>query len=93
MTLHEDEAERRLRREDAERRRQIAREQALRHDNDHAVLTFLQWCALNGFSEATGRRIIKAGNGPPFIQLSERRIGVTVGNNRTWQATRARGVA
>jgi DNA invertase Pin-like site-specific DNA recombinase len=75
---------------EAERRRQSERAQALHQKNDHCVLTFLQWCSLNGFSEATGRRIMKAGKGPVITQLSARRIGVTVGNNRTWQALRAR---
>jgi hypothetical protein len=89
--LHEDDdAERERLREEAKRRRQIAREQALSRDNDHSVLTFMQWCQLNNFSEATGRRIVKAGKGPPFIQLSTRRIGVTVANNAAWQAARAR---
>jgi hypothetical protein len=93
MTLHEDEERRRRRREDAERRRQAAREQALRHANDDAVMTFLEWCATNGFSEATGRRINERGEGPNFMQLSARRIGVTVGANRAWQQTRRRGTA
>jgi hypothetical protein len=92
MPLHED-AEAERRREDAKHRRQIARERALSHDNDHSVLTFLQWCQLNNFSEATGRRIVRAGNGPPIIQLSARRIGITVGNNRAWQESRAREIA
>jgi hypothetical protein len=31
---------------------------------------------------------IAAGKGPRFIQLSERRKGVTVGENRRWQESR-----
>jgi hypothetical protein len=73
------------------RRRQIERDRA--NLDDHRVLSFRQWCELNGFSPATGRRIINAGNGPIVTQLSPRRIGVTVGNNAIWQASRARGVA
>ena len=49
--------------------------------DDNRVLSFHQWCELNGFSPATGRRIINAGNGPIITQLSPRRIGVTVANN------------
>ena len=52
------------------------------------VLSFKQWCEINGFSRSTGQRIISAGNGPRFIQLSEKRIGVTVGENRRWQDSR-----
>jgi hypothetical protein len=77
--------------QEAERRRQQSN-----HDHevdDHRVLSFRQWCELNGFSPATGRRIINAGIGPVITQLSARRIGVTVGNNAAWQASRARGVA
>jgi hypothetical protein len=64
-----------------------------READDHRVLSFRQWCELNGFSPATGRRIINAGVGPVITQLSERRIGITLANNAAWQASRARGVA
>ena len=53
--------------------------------SQHQVLTFLEWCKLNKISPATGRRIRKSGKGPKFIRLSDRRIGVTVGDNRAWQ--------
>jgi predicted DNA-binding transcriptional regulator AlpA len=56
--------------------------------DDDRVLSFIQWCELNGFSRSTGQRMIAAGKGPQFIQLSEKRIGVTVGENRRWQASR-----
>jgi hypothetical protein len=56
----------------------------------NSVLSFLDWCRLNGISPATGRRILKSGKGPIITQLSPRRIGVTVANNAAWQASRAR---
>jgi len=56
--------------------------------NDEKVLTFAEWCAINSFSRATGQRIIAAGGGPNFLKLSERRKGVTVGENRRWQESR-----
>jgi hypothetical protein len=59
-------------------------------DDDRRVLSFRQWCELNGLSPATGRRLIAAGTGPIITQLSPRRIGVTIGNNRRWQDSRAR---
>lgn len=62
-------------------------------ENDNRVLSFRQWCELNGFSAATGWRIIHSGDGPIITQLSTRRIGITIGNNAKWQASRARGVA
>jgi hypothetical protein len=93
MTEREVQEEAKRRREEERRRRQEARAQALQHDNENSVLTFLQWCGLNNFSEATGRRICKAGEGPPITQLSTRRVGITVRNNRIWQESRARTVA
>jgi hypothetical protein len=55
---------------------------------DDRVLSFDEWCKLNNFSRSTGQRIIGAGNGPKFIRLSERRKGITVGENRRWQESR-----
>jgi hypothetical protein len=57
---------------------------------DDRVLSFSQWVQLNGFSPRTGRRVLASGNGPIVTQLSPKRIGVTVANNRAWQAARAR---
>jgi hypothetical protein len=56
--------------------------------DDDKVLSFGDWCALNGFSESTGQRLIASGQGPRFIQLSAKRRGVTVGENRRWQQSR-----
>jgi predicted DNA-binding transcriptional regulator AlpA len=55
------------------------------------VLSFAQWCAVNGFSKATGRRVLKSGRGPPVLQLSPRRIGIRESANADWQASRVRG--
>lgn len=55
---------------------------------DDRVMSFDDWCNLNGFSRSTGQRLIAAGKGPKFIKLSERRKGVTVAENRSWQASR-----
>jgi predicted DNA-binding transcriptional regulator AlpA len=52
------------------------------------VLSFAEWYTLNGFSRATAQRLIASGQGPRFIKLSERRIGVTVSENRAWQQAR-----
>ena len=71
---------------EAEQRR-IQRQLSL---DDDRVLTFNEWCALNGIGKRTGRRILTSGGGPVVTQLSERRIGITVGNNRRWQAARTR---
>ena len=59
-------------------------------DDDDAVLTFNEWCALNGHSERQGRRIITSGNGPIVTQLSDRRIGISRKHHRDWLEKRAR---
>jgi predicted DNA-binding transcriptional regulator AlpA len=56
--------------------------------DDNRVLSFKQWCEINGFSRSTGQRMIARGKGPRFIQLSDNRIGVTIAENRRWQAAR-----
>jgi hypothetical protein len=57
---------------------------------DSQVLTFHEWCRLGRFSERTGRRILNSGNGPGVTQLSPKRIGITVANDRAWKANRER---
>jgi hypothetical protein len=61
--------------------------------DDDRMLTFAEWCQLNSFSPSTGQRLIASGQGPVFIQLSARRKGVTVGENRRWQRARSIGTA
>jgi hypothetical protein len=55
-------------------------------------LSFDQWCAVNGFSLSTGRRIAKSEQSPRFIALSKRRLGITVAENKRWQAARPNGL-
>ena len=72
-------------REAERRQRQSERDRAL---DDDRIMSFKVWCEVNDFSESTGRRLRKAGRGPKFVQTSDRRIGVSVGENRRWQAAR-----
>jgi hypothetical protein len=58
--------------------------------HDDQVLTFTEWCTLNSISPRTGRRILAGPERPAVVQLSARRLGVTVRNNRLWQQTRER---
>jgi hypothetical protein len=58
--------------------------------SDDQVLTFIEWCELNSISERGGRKILSEPGGPEVVQLSARRIGITVGANRRWQASRVR---
>jgi hypothetical protein len=59
-------------------------------ENDNQILTFFRWCQFNGISERTGRRILASGKGPTVTKLSDKRIGVSIANNRTWQQSRER---
>jgi hypothetical protein len=61
------------------------RQRAVAARDDLLVLTFREWCALNGISRDTGKRIIKSGRGPKVLQLAPRRIGITIAANRSWQ--------
>jgi len=72
---------------EAERRRRQSQRDLAHRDR---VLTFRQWCELNGFSKATGIRLIRRGDGPPVLQLSTRRIGIRESDNAAWQASRVR---
>jgi hypothetical protein len=72
-----------------ERRRIHASEALPFLPDDAQVLSFRQWCSLNGISARTGMRILRGSDGPTVTRLSARRIGITKRNNRTWQASRA----
>jgi hypothetical protein len=100
MSVRENEQQRShraLRKSQKEQCRKKRREQRqhqiplLLQDNDNRILIFREWCALNGISERTGRRLLASGDGPLVTQLSPRRIGISIANNRAWQARRARG--
>lgn len=56
--------------------------------SDLRMLSFDEWCRLNSFSRSTGQRLLRDGKGPRFVRISTRRIGVTIGENRRWLASR-----
>jgi hypothetical protein len=75
MTLRESERRR-------EQSRQSKQQQPRRSQR---VFSFRQWCDLNGFSIATGRRLLAAGK-CKYMRLSERRIGIGEDDNADFQA-------
>jgi hypothetical protein len=94
MSLREAEQQRRLR-EAEQQRRQNEEQQRRRDERDRAldddrVMSFREWCELNDISVSTGRRQCKKGEGPKLTQISDRRWGVTVRDNREWQESRKR---
>ena len=52
------------------------RAQRLATDND-AIWTFKEWCAVNGISVRTGRRLLQSGRGPVVTMLRARGGAVT----------------
>ncbi|MGZ3250642.1 MAG: hypothetical protein ACXU7E_13040 [Croceibacterium sp.] len=83
------ETERRAFQRERERERMRAAHDQVGAHRDR-VLTFRQWCALNNFSLASGRRLMKAGSGPAIVRLSPRRIGIKESANAIWQQSRER---
>ena len=57
---------------------------------DLKVLTLREWANLNSLSFGTAKRMFAEGRGPKTVQLSHRRVGVRVIDNRIWQEERLR---
>jgi hypothetical protein len=74
----------------AAKRGQRRREVPFIAPSPNAVMTLQAWCALNGISLPTGRRIISRGKGPKVLQLGERRIGIRHCDNVEWQNSRVK---
>ena len=55
---------------------------------DLRVIPWRVWCKDKGISVDTGRRLRAAGKGPRIVQISERRIGVTVRDDAEWVEAR-----
>jgi hypothetical protein len=59
--------------------------------HDDVVLPFMEWVKFSGFSERHCRRICQPGcGGPPVVKLSDRRLGVRMGDHRRWVKERTR---
>jgi hypothetical protein len=61
-----------------------------RTEKSQRILSFKHWCELNNISQATGRRLIRAGK-VRVSQLSDRRIGIAEDDNADYQARCPRG--
>jgi predicted DNA-binding transcriptional regulator AlpA len=55
------------------------------------VLTVAQFAEMNSLGLRTAKRLIAAGNGPPILQLTSKRIGIRETDAARWQAARLRG--
>jgi hypothetical protein len=63
----------------------------LSHLLPEQVLTVSEWRSINRLSERNARRILAdPEKRPKLVQLSARRYGVRVGDNKAWQESRSR---
>jgi hypothetical protein len=51
---------------------------------DDVVKSFRTWCQVSGLSVATGKRLIKSGQGPIITRLSKGRVGIRGRHHRLW---------
>jgi hypothetical protein len=93
LTENERRAKRRERRacQRAARRAHLESVRARSPNQIIVVTPFLDWCALRGFSESTGRRLIKAGK-VRITHPSARRIGVRSDDDEAYLASCATGL-
>ena len=56
--------------------------------DDDIVDSFHSWCEAKNISPATGKRILKSGEGPAIVRLSARRIGIRRRDDRAWLKAR-----
>src|SRR6516165_11983243 len=56
-------------------------EQAL---DPNQVLRFKEWIKLAAVSPATGWRLLHSGEGPKFLRIGERRVGIRVADHVRW---------
>jgi hypothetical protein len=57
---------------------------------DLCVIPWRAWCASKGISIDTARRMRERGKAPRIIKISDRRIGVTIADDREWTMERIR---
>jgi predicted DNA-binding transcriptional regulator AlpA len=50
----------------------------------HQVLRFRDWIKLAGVSSATGWKLLHSGEGPKWIRIGEKRIGIRVADHIKW---------
>jgi predicted DNA-binding transcriptional regulator AlpA len=63
-------------------------EQAL---DPNQVLRFKEWIKLAGVSPATGWKLLHSGEGPKFLRIGEKRVGIRVLDHIKWIQGLARG--
>jgi predicted DNA-binding transcriptional regulator AlpA len=57
---------------------------ALKALDPNQILPFKTWVKLAGISAATGWRMLHSGDGPKWIRIGEKRIGIRVRDHIAW---------
>ena len=57
-------------------------------DDGDVILTFQQWCNLAGLPESTARELRSRGQGPRCVNLTGKKLGVTLAEHRRWMKAR-----
>jgi hypothetical protein len=57
-------------------------------DDGDVVLSLLEWANMAGISERTAQDLRARGEGPRFIKLTDKKLGVTLAEHRRWLKSR-----
>lgn len=57
-------------------------------DDGDVILPFLEWAELAGLPESTARDLRARGEGPRCVQLTTKKLGVTLAEHRRWTKAR-----
>jgi predicted DNA-binding transcriptional regulator AlpA len=69
------------------RDKRLADREAVTHPDK--VLSFPEWARLIGLSRDAAYRLLHSGNGPRWMRLGIRRMGVRLSDHRAWCEQRA----
>jgi hypothetical protein len=57
-------------------------------DDGDVILTFQEWCDMAGLPESTARELRARGQGPRCVNLTGKKLGVTLAEHRRWTKAR-----
>jgi hypothetical protein len=57
-------------------------------NDDDKVMPFLEWVMLADLTESTARELRAQGKGPRCVKITDKKLGVTLGEHRRWLKAR-----
>jgi hypothetical protein len=57
-------------------------------DDGDVILTFQEWCDMAGLPESTARELRARGQGPRCVNLTGKKLGITLADHRRWMKVR-----